>query len=510
MKQVILFLSIFSIIALSSCRKDFSTQLSTGQLEFSKDTVFLDTVFTGIGSSTYALKVYNRSKNDITIPNIQLNKGDDSGYRLNVDGIPGQYFENIDILAKDSIYVFIETTIDYSLATDPLYIDELVFDSGENRQDVKLITLVQDAVFLFPNKENGVIETLVIDGEETTIQGRYLENDELTFTDEKPYVIYGYMMVGTAENEAKTLTIEAGTNVHFHANSGLFVNQNSSLQVLGSLNIEGQAQTEVVFQGDRLEPEFENTPGQWGNIILFPYSQNNSIDYATIKNGTIGIIAYGNNTGTPVLTITNSQIYNNSLFGILGLQSNIKGNNLAINNSGLSAFSAMVGGKYEFTHCSFANSWNTPRSTPNIWLLDSNSRIKKEEEELFTYELDVNFTNCIISGSANIELEFEQEGNKDFDFYFANNLIQFNDVNNIFAGNPFYDFFNTDYFTNNIFNENPDFKNLQLNELNIGDNSAGIGHANPAGTLLVPFDILETPRIIPADIGAYEHIIFEE
>ena len=59
------------IILLGSCRKDFSTILSAGELEFSRDTVFLDTVFTNISSSTRTLKVYNRSNNDISIPTIQ-------------------------------------------------------------------------------------------------------------------------------------------------------------------------------------------------------------------------------------------------------------------------------------------------------------------------------------------------------------------------------------------------------------------------------------------------------
>lgn len=512
MKQIILLLSIISIIALSSCRKDFSTQASTGQLEFSKDTVFLDTIFNDIGSSTYALKVYNRSKNAITIPTIQLADGVDSRYRLNVDGIAGRSFENIDILAKDSIYVFIEVTVQDVSTTELLYVDELLFDSGSNQQDVKLVTLVQDAIFLRADKDpNGIIETLVIDGEETTIQGRYLEDDELIFTDEKPYVIYGYMMVGTESNEAKTLTIQAGANVHFHTNSGLFVNENSSLHVLGSLNVEGQPQTEVIFQGDRLEPEFENTPGQWDKIILFPHSLNNIINYATIKNGTIGILSFGNTTGTPVLEITNSQLYNNSLFGILGLQSNIKGSNLAINNSGLSAFSAMVGGTYNFTHCTFANSWSM-RSTPNIWLLDSNIAIKREEDPLETANFsEFNFTNCIIDGFGNIELEFDQKGNDTFNYNFKNNLIQFNDVNNVYAGVAFYDFTVPIHYTDNIFNENPDFKSLQLNELNIGENSAGNGQAvYEGGTEDFPNDILGETRVNPADIGAYEHIIFEE
>ena len=109
------------ILSASSCRKDFSTIPSFGQLEFSKDTVFLDTIFTNIGSATYNLKVYNRGNSDITIPNITLERGASSSYRLNVDGIPGKSFQNIDILAKDSIFIFVETTINITSVSSPLY-----------------------------------------------------------------------------------------------------------------------------------------------------------------------------------------------------------------------------------------------------------------------------------------------------------------------------------------------------------------------------------------------------
>ena len=70
----ILFLGI--LISMSSCRKDFDTVPSSGNLQFSKDTVYLDTVFNKISSSTYTLKVYNRSNKDIKIPSIKLKKSD--------------------------------------------------------------------------------------------------------------------------------------------------------------------------------------------------------------------------------------------------------------------------------------------------------------------------------------------------------------------------------------------------------------------------------------------------
>ena len=124
MRFLSLLLIISTIISLSACRSDFETVASNGSLTFSKDTIFLDTVFSSVSTSTYALKVYNRSNNDINIPTINLAKKQNSKYRMTVDGSSGNQgkeFKDITLLAKDSLYIFIETTIDASAVSNPLY-----------------------------------------------------------------------------------------------------------------------------------------------------------------------------------------------------------------------------------------------------------------------------------------------------------------------------------------------------------------------------------------------------
>ena len=375
MKRSLYFLFTIGFLMLwSSCRNDFDFSPSTGNLQFSKDTVYLDTVFTNIGSSTYNLKVYNRSNTDIKIPSIRLALGNTSNYRLNVDGLTGKSFENIEILAKDSLFIFIETTIDINNLPNTngefLYTDQIEFDSGDNLQKVELVTLVKDAVFIYPDRDNTtkIIETLSLDlnGDtvETDLQGRELLPEELTFTNQKPYVIYGFAAVPSGE----TLTIEAGARVHFHENSGLIVSDGASLKVNGSLSTNPETlENEVIFESDRLEPDFSNISGQWGVIWLFDGSINNVINYATIKNATIGILCDGNpNVATQKLKITNSQIYNNSSFGILARNSSITAENVVINNSGQSSFAGTFGGKYNFTHCTIANYWNGSRQFPSF------------------------------------------------------------------------------------------------------------------------------------------------
>ncbi|MDG2431459.1 MAG: hypothetical protein P8M54_03240, partial [Flavobacterium sp.] len=271
------------IITLGSCRADFETVPSTGGLVFSRDTVYLDTVFSNIGSSTYRLKVYNKSKNDINIPSIKLGKGLNSKYRLSVDGLQGnagKLFTNVEILAKDSLYIFIETTANIAdaNATDLLYTDKIEFDSGANLQTVELVTLIQDAVFLYPKRlSDGTTESLPIGQEK--IYGFYLdENDpingnELHFTNNKPYVIYGYAAVPSN----KTALFDAGARVYFHANSGIIVSNKGSLQINGSNSITANLENEVIFEGDRLETLYDDVPGQWGAIWLTSGSTNNSI-----------------------------------------------------------------------------------------------------------------------------------------------------------------------------------------------------------------------------------------
>lgn len=344
--------------------------------------------------------------------------------------------------------------------------------------------------------------------DETNVQGRFLEDDELTFTNEKPYVIYGYAAVGAT----KTLTVEAGARVHFHANSGLLVTNNGSLKVNGALSTDQELlENEVIFEGDRLEPLYENIPGQWGTIWLFNGSVENEINFATIKNATVGLLVEGNqDAAVDKLTITNSKLYNHSNFGILGRATSITAENVVFNKSGQSSFAGTYGGKYNFTHCTIANYWsNSFRQFPSLLL---NNFVVDENETLFTNDLvQANFNNCIIYGNDNPEVILEEENGSAFNFKFTNCLIRFQNTNNAFTG-PNYNFNDADLYDNCIFNQEPDFLDPAMNMLIIGDASAANGEGNSLFANQVPFDILgeERPLLgeIGSDIGAYQHITF--
>ncbi|WP_299128006.1 hypothetical protein [uncultured Winogradskyella sp.] len=530
MKRVFVFFICFgTLIFWSSCRNDFEFSPSTGNLEFERDTVYLDTVFTNIGSSTYNLKVYNRSNEDIVIPNIQLENGVNSFYRMNVDGgtgsdavigtpQEGKFFEDVELLAKDSLFIFIETTIDIETLSNTdtqfLYTDRILFDSGNNQQEVELVTLVKDAVFIFPSRDPNteIIETLTfdVDGDgnpnETNLQGRFLQNDELTFTNEKPYVIYGYAGVGNGQ----TLTMEAGTRVNFHSESGIIVTQGGSLNINGGLSPnQDTLENEVILEGDRLEPLFEDVPGQWGTIWLFPGSLNNSIEYATIKNATIGVLAEGGRDDMDdKLRIENTKIYNSSAFGILGRATSITAENVIINNSGQSSFAGTVGGKYNFTHCTIANYWNNsfrqfPSLLLNDFLTDENGLpVNNTSTDL----IEANFTNCIIYGNDNPEFLLESISDN-FNFKFTNCLLRFD--NDDLEGTTNYQFDDIALYENNSFNTDPEFEDPFENLMRIGENSG----ANSIAVPLTPsgFDILNVQRdAVTPDAGAYESTSIED
>lgn len=509
-------LSLLLILLVSSCRNDFETTPSSGDLRFSKDTVYLDTIFTNIGSSTYNLKVYNRSDNAISIPSVKLARGQNSNYRLNVDGVAGRVFEEVEILANDSIFIFVETTVDIAEQTSDadefLYTDAIEFDTGANAQRVELVTLVKDAIFLFPDRDGatGIIETLNVNDTQTNIQGRYLLDDELRFTADKPYVIYGYMAVGDPVNgSAKTLIIDPGARIHLHADSGIIVTNNASIQANGSLSADPELlENEIIFEGDRLEPIFTDVPGQWGTILLTEGSVDNSLSYTTIRNATVGILNESNaDTGNPNLSLANVQIYNSSAVGLINRFSKVDAFNTVINNAGQFSLLIQFGGVYNFNHCTITNYWaQGARTTPAVFI--DNTILSGDT--LFVAPLDANFTNSIIYGRNREELFFNRDEDAPFEYTFTNSLIRFDNTNGTFDDSPFHDFSDTSSYENVLISQDPNFFDPRNSKLFIDDTSPVNGQADLNTALEYPLDIRGVDRTTAPDLGAYESSPFPD
>ena len=117
----------------TSCEKENYALENEVNLEFSVDTVAFDTLFTTIGSTTRQVKVYNRSNRDVVISSVTLADGRQSPFRLNVDGDTSIVARNVEIMAGDSIFIFIQANLHYdTIHLLPFIVeDAIVFGNGQ-------------------------------------------------------------------------------------------------------------------------------------------------------------------------------------------------------------------------------------------------------------------------------------------------------------------------------------------------------------------------------------------
>ena len=385
----------------AGCGKVQFSDDPTLELEFSSDTVLFDTVFTTIGSVTLPLKVYNRNQEALRIDEIALSGGSDSPFRVNIDGEVGPSVTDWPLLAEDSMWIFLEVTVDPNSEQTPFVIeDELRFNANGAEQAVSLIAWGQNAHFHGGLNELNPLPTC----------------DEV-WTNDLPHVIYGIVEV---EPGCK-LTIEEGTQVHVHNGGGLLVYQST-------LDVQGALGSEVVFQGDRLEDSYADVPGQWGIELDFQFETEYGIeevtaqrggiwlyggvectmDYAILKNGTIGLQVDTTGTSTaPALDIRNTIIHNMSAYGMYAQGGTIDGFNNLFYDCGQSTAAFTVGGAYRLDHCTFANYWSEGvRQAPSVlftdWYEDINGNIQVRSLE------GSQFNNCIFWGNNYSLTDFDE------------------------------------------------------------------------------------------------------
>ena len=479
-KTLILLLAL-SWLALSSCRKELKVDDDPSlKLEFSSDSIIFDTVFTTVGSITRNLNVYNRHDKAVNISSIRLMGGSSSNYRINIDGTPGIEDRDIEIAGNDSLYIFVRVTIDPTAGTTPFVVtDEISFLTNGNDQKVVLAAWGQDAHYIVADKTIGSIKYRIVAPEDSTV----------TWPADKPYLVYGYAVV----DSTGSLTIEAGAQVHFHNNSGLWVYKGGNLRVLGT------AEEQVVFQQDRLEPYFRDLPGQWDRIWINEGSVNNEINYAVIRNGFIGLQAetlqepMGNQ-----LLLTNTIIENMSGLGILGRYYAITGINNVVANCGQLGI-LLQGGIYDFRHCTFANYFRDAiRQDPNLavtnYYLDPN-------EVLYIYNTEAYFGNSIIYGNRDEELLLDYDEQGAFTYKFEHCLLKTN-----------LNISDQELYPGSIRNQDPIFVDTEINNMALDTLSPGIDQGSlnvingSAFPTLIDKDILGISRITSPDMGAYEYI----
>ena len=336
------------LIAATGCINDDFTTSSADKLTFSVDTLKFDTVITAQGSPTKQFVVYNKAKKNIRISSIRVAEESEGHFFLNVDGVKGSDFHDVEIMGGDSIYVFVESLIDVTGQDDPLWLkDKILFETNGVTQQVVLSAWGQD------------VERLA-DRKITT-------NTHLTAN--KPYVIYDSLVVA----QGATLTIDEGATLLFH--------DKAKLKVEGRLLAKGTQKNPITLRGDRLDHVvgqigFDIMSNQWEGVEFMPGSTGNEMYYVQMRGSLWGLWIEAANADVRTLYMLNCVLHNsgNSVFTSINGWVEALGTEFS---DGSQAVVDLYGGKAWFAQCTMANyylfssidrplvNFNVPEDNPN-------------------------------------------------------------------------------------------------------------------------------------------------
>lgn len=273
---------------MTACTDSDSFTVSTGaRLSFSEDTIRFDTLFSTVPSATQTFWVRNESSDGIRILTARLERNNQSGYRVNVDGTyldpVGSDFE---VRKGDSILVFVEVTTRENRLEEPQLVeDNLIFtlESGVE-QRVNLRTYSWDAQKL----------TDLVIRQDTVIESRV------------PIIVYGQ---GIRVEQGATLTLR-NTEFYFHDGAGI--------DALGNVMAE-----KCLFRGDRLDRMFSYLPydrvsGQWRGINLSSSDGYNLFTDCEIRNAVDAVVC-----DSTTLYLYNTVVHNSSGEGLSARHSTV-------------------------------------------------------------------------------------------------------------------------------------------------------------------------------------------
>lgn len=407
----------------AGCRKDrLFTDSPSATLVFTQDTVFFDTVFTAVGTVTKRFTARNTASEGVRV-DIALEGGSPSPFRINVDGSSGLSFNDVEIAGGDSIYVFVEATIDTSAANTPfIEEDRILFNTNGNLQQVTLQAWGQNAHRYRPDQYIPGFPPF------SYIAGGYDANgnqicETVHWTNDKPYVIMGYGVV----DSCCTLIIDPGVRVYFHGGGGLWVYRGGNIQALGSYD------QPITFQGDRLESQYADLPGQWDRIWINDGPVDNTFNHVQIKNALVGlqpqswIGTAGQPTSANKLILNNVSIRNCSAAGILSENYRITSTNLLVADCGQYCVALTGGGQYDFNHSTIANYWSYGVRQEPAFILTNSFTNNAGGTESRIVETS-SFRNGIIYGNNGNEFQLGISAGGSADFYFEHFLFRTDQV----------------------------------------------------------------------------------
>lgn len=393
-KHILLILAALCTALLAGCDDDTFSTSPDRLLTFDTDTVKLDTVFSTVPSSTQSFWIRNKSGNGLRCTSVRLERGNQTGFRVNVDGqylgqSEGFSASDIEIRNKDSIRVFVEVTLPANNRNEPTKVtDNLVFtlESGK-QQKVCLEAWAWDA---------------------NIIRQCHVSNDSTIDGTGKPLVVYGGIDIA----EGATLTIKAGTTIYFHSGAGINVH--------GRLVCEGTADAAVTLRSDRLDKMFDYLPydrmsGLWDGIRFFEESYGNTIAHTDIHSPFDGVKADSSDVTREKLTITNSTIHNCQGYGLVSEASYITMENCQVTNT-LNDCVYVNGGNVSINNCTLAQFYPFDARRGNAI---HTSSIKNP---LTGFDC----RNSLITGYADdlMLIEYDESGDNANEYMFSNCIIR--------------------------------------------------------------------------------------
>lgn len=324
--------ALLATLLMGACNDDesFTTDPSM-LLSFSTDTVKMDTVFSQTPTATKTMWVYNRSGKSIRCSTIRLENGNQTGFRVNVNGVylgktEGYQAHDIEIRKGDSVRVFVELTSPRNMKETPsLLQDNLIFtlESGAE-QRICLNAYTWDAI---------VINQLNV-------------SRDTTISSSRPIVV----RQGIRIDSAATLTIAEGTTLYFASKAGI--------DVYGRLITQGTSQRNVTLRGDRIDRMFDylpydRVPGQWQGIRFHTSSYENQINYTDLHSAFNGIVCDSSDVSRFKLSLYNSIVHNCQGYGLIETNCVLDIFNTQITNT-LNDCAAFFGGGVMLRHCTLA------------------------------------------------------------------------------------------------------------------------------------------------------------
>jgi hypothetical protein len=473
----------FCLTLTFACKRDDYYEGNDVVVELSIDTLRIDTVFTSVGSSTRIAKLYNPKPQPILV-DISLKGISNKVYSFNADGVKGPDIKQLEIGANDSIYVFVEATIDpdQPVSISPFIIeDQLVITANGNITILYLEAWGQNANYIPASKKPGGTPYLSCDlGIET-------------WDDPRPYVIYGILVIDSC-----TLVLPAGAKLYVHGgvvrnaesiyNDGLIV-----VQKYGKILSNGTVDNPVVIQGDRLEPDYANEKSQWVGLLFWQQSVGNKLTHTQIKNSIIGVRA----DSLASLTLNNCIISNTGSSGIIGRHATINANNTLVFANGSFSVALTYGGNYNFNYCTIANYEGSDES---LILTDFQCKDVLCTGGPKLNKIDVKFKNCIIGGAGQDEIFINHRGpDENLNYSFTNSAFL---INELLEPKNTPDFLNNTSNCITLKNNDKVFNNISKNDYTLDTMSVLFGKATPIANITI--DLIEKTRKASPDLGCYE------